>query len=185
MPSPATRNDPDQDASALFLQSTLREKLLEHLFVGDLLRTMWRQGRRDIEILRAEVDSSGYDLVLDYNGIVRHVQLKSSHQQARTRSVNVAIKLSRKPAGCVIWIEFDAETLELGPYRWLGGASNAPLLLEGYRPAHHTRRGRGGVRNERPGLRTVGIKRFQSVETMQELIERLFGDAINSLSKSR
>jgi hypothetical protein len=48
-----------------FLQSSLREKLLEHLFIGELLRRLWRLGRRDIEVLRAEIDASGYDLVLE------------------------------------------------------------------------------------------------------------------------
>jgi len=42
-----------------FLHSSLREKVLEHLFVGDLLRCLWRPGRRDIELLRAEVDYAG------------------------------------------------------------------------------------------------------------------------------
>ena len=165
----------DHDASALFLQSSLREKVLEHLFIGELLRTLWREGRRDIEILRAEVDSSGYDLVLECNGVLRHVQLKSSHRQARTRSVNVSLNLGRKPAGCVIWIEFDAATLELGPYYWLSGLPGTRLSLDGYKTTRHTRAGRGGIRNERPSLRSVARKHFQSIETMNELIELLFG----------
>jgi hypothetical protein len=42
-----------------FLYSSLREKVLEHLFVGDVLRCLWRRGARDIELLRAEVDAAG------------------------------------------------------------------------------------------------------------------------------
>jgi hypothetical protein len=61
-----------------FLQSSLREKLLEHVFIGELLRCLWRLGRRDIEVLRAEIDASGYDLVLECNGVLRYVQFKSS-----------------------------------------------------------------------------------------------------------
>ena len=60
--------------TAHFLESGLREKVLEHLFVGDLLRCLWRKGARDIEVLRAEVDRAGYDLVLECNGVLRHVQ---------------------------------------------------------------------------------------------------------------
>jgi hypothetical protein len=33
-----------------FLQSSLREKLPEHVFIGELLRCLWRLGRRDIEV---------------------------------------------------------------------------------------------------------------------------------------
>jgi hypothetical protein len=61
-----------------YLQSSLREKLLEHLFIGELVQELWKQGRRDIEILRGEIDFAGYDLVLECNGVLRHVQLKSS-----------------------------------------------------------------------------------------------------------
>ena len=50
--------------TAHFLDSALREKVIEHLFVGDLLRCLWCQGSRDIEILRAEVDRAGYDITV-------------------------------------------------------------------------------------------------------------------------
>src|SRR5271169_991558 len=89
-----------------FLQSSLREKLLEHVFIGELLKCLWRRGRRDIEVLRAEIDTSGYDLVLECNGVLRYVQLKSSHRDATTRDVNVNLSLAKKPGACVIWIIF-------------------------------------------------------------------------------
>jgi hypothetical protein len=82
-----------------YLQSSLREKLLEHVFVGELLRCLWRNNRRDVEVLRAEIDSSGYDLVLECNGMLRHVQFKSSHRDARTRKVNIHVNLAKKRAG--------------------------------------------------------------------------------------
>ena len=43
--------------------------------------------RRDIEVLRAEIDASGYDLVLECNGVLRYVQFKSSYRTATTRDV--------------------------------------------------------------------------------------------------
>jgi hypothetical protein len=171
IPTPAS----DSDASALFLQSSLREKVLEHLFIGELLRTLWIAGRRDIEVLRAEVDSSGYDVVLECNGVLRHVQLKSSHRHAKTRRVNVAVNLGNKPAGCVVWIEFDAQTLELGPFWWLGSKPNSALSIAGHRAARHTRAGLDGVRGERPGLRSISRANFSRVESMAGLIEILFG----------
>ena len=45
--------------------SSAREKVLEHLFVGELLRCLWRRGIRNMEVLRAEVDMGGYDLVVE------------------------------------------------------------------------------------------------------------------------
>jgi hypothetical protein len=35
-----------------FTHSTLRERIVEHAFVGDVLRTLWRLGVTDVEILR-------------------------------------------------------------------------------------------------------------------------------------
>src|SRR5437773_3721312 len=73
--------------------SSLREQALGHLFLGELLAEMWRSNQRDIEVLRAEVDRAGYDLVLESNGFVRHIQLKSSFIGSKVRNVSVSTKL--------------------------------------------------------------------------------------------
>ena len=44
--------------------SSLREKIVEHLFVGAALKTLWARDIVDAEILRSEHDSYGYDLVM-------------------------------------------------------------------------------------------------------------------------
>ena len=41
--------------------SSYREKLLEHLVVGEVLRYLWCQGVTTAESLRPEVDGGGYD----------------------------------------------------------------------------------------------------------------------------
>ena len=87
--------------------SSLREELIEHIFVGDLLRWLWERSIYDIEVLRPEVDNGGYDLLLECNGIARHVQFKSTHRHGRARHVKVSQKLARRPSGCVIWVLFD------------------------------------------------------------------------------
>src|SRR5438105_4576529 len=92
-----------------FLQSSLREKLIEHLFIGDLMRCLWRRGCREVEILRAEVDYSGYDVVVECSGVLRHIQLKSSYRGAKTDNVNISVSLTRKPCGCVVWTMFDPD----------------------------------------------------------------------------
>ena len=97
---PPSRNMTDPSHS---LESSLREKVLEHLFVGDLLRCLWCRGSRDIEVLQTEVDRGGYDLVLESNGFLRHVQLKASYRSAKTSRVGININLAKKPSGCVIW----------------------------------------------------------------------------------
>ena len=74
----------------------------------------------DLEILRSEVDAAGYDIVFELRGVVRHVQLKTSHGTAKTARQKLNSKLSEKPSGCAVWIVFDAVTLELGPFYWFG-----------------------------------------------------------------
>lgn len=43
---------------------------------GELLRSLWRTGRRDFEVLRSEVDRSGYDLVIECAGVLRRSRFK-------------------------------------------------------------------------------------------------------------
>src|SRR6478735_1253223 len=82
----------------------MSETVLEHAFIADLSRTLWRQGFRDFEILRAEVDRGGYDLVIARGGVMRHIQLKSSHLAGTAAGVPIQLALGAKPGGCVIWM---------------------------------------------------------------------------------
>lgn len=153
--------------------SSYREKLLEHLFVGEVLRTLWKKGIKEAEFLRPEVDNGGYDIVLAYKDIVRHIQLKSSYEGAKTAKQTVNMKLGEKPSGCVVWIYFN-EDLELTRYRWFGGPPRKPLPDMSELPiAKHTKGNASGTKLFRPNLRVV--KRFQPVESIDELIERLLG----------
>lgn len=166
---------PDSRTRALYTDSSLREKIVEYGFVGELLRALWRRGQRDIEVLRAEVDRGGYDLVLHCNGVTRHVQLKSSHREAATAKVTVNLKLAEKMSGCVIWILFDRETLELGPFLWFGGKPGEPLADLGTKIARHTKANSHGQKLEKPGHRVVERRRFVALNSMAGLIHALFG----------
>ncbi len=165
---------PEADTSWLFTQSSAREKLLEHLFVGELLRFLWQKGVRDVEVLRSEVDSSGYDLVIECRGHLRHIQLKTSHQRATGSSQNINSRLAGKPSGCVVWIRFDPETLALGPFLWLGGKPGKPLPPLGEKIGRHTKGNSKGVKAARPNIRVVPKRQFESVATIGGLAQRLF-----------
>ena len=155
--------------------SSAREKLLEHLFVGELMRHLWISGRRDIELLRSEVDNGSYDLVLECNGVTRHIQLKASHRGSKTAKVNININLARRPSGCVVWILFDEDTLQLGPYLWFGGAPGEPLPSLGDKIARHTKADAAGLKKERAGLRVVKRAEFQKLVSLTEVVQALFG----------
>ena len=66
-------------ASNHSLYSRYREMLIEHLFAGEVMRDLWLSGVERIEVLKPQVDDGGYDLVLEARGVVRHVQLKTTH----------------------------------------------------------------------------------------------------------
>src|SRR5260370_29363772 len=111
--------------------SSLREQALGHVFLGQLLTFMWQSGARDIEVLKSEVDRGGYDVVLEANGIIRHVQLKSSFRGSKVREVDVRTKLLRKPGGCILWLEIDSESPAIERYFLVCGQGRDPV--PGYR----------------------------------------------------
>jgi hypothetical protein len=155
--------------------SSSREKVLEHLLIGELLRCMWRKGIWDMEVLRGEVDMAGYDIVFEAGGIIRHVQLKSCHRTATTSQVGINVGLAKKPSGCVIWTHFDPITLELGPFLWFGGAPGAPLPGLGEVVGKHTKANREGVKAERPNIRVLKRRQFTVLPNVEALVDALFG----------
>ena len=132
--------------------STTLSKALELRFVGALSAALWRNGCRDFEILRSETDTGGYDVVVDAKGVVRHIQLKATVAGGKRTSVTVNTRLSDKPAGCVVWMRYNPETLELGPFRFLGAGPRKPLSALGDKVARHTPRKRGRTEGVPSGI---------------------------------
>lgn len=150
--------------------------MLEHLFVGAVMRHLWLDGFARLEMLKPQVDNSGYDLVLESNSITRHVQLKASHHGAATPKVNIHSSLAKKVSGCIIWIYFDPASLALGPFLWFGGEPGSELPdISSFKIATHTKRNALGVKTLRPNIYTIPKARFERIETLPELVDRLFG----------
>ena len=160
--------------------SSLRASILEHLFLGQLLRELWRRGDRNIELLRAEVDASGYDIVVACNGQVRYIQLKTSHGKAKTTSVPINVGLQDRPGGCVVWIRFDKTDMTLGPFLWFGGKPGDGLPSLGDQVGRHTRRSGDRGRNDRPAIRMLKKKDFKEIQSIPDLIITLFGPSSSS-----
>jgi hypothetical protein len=136
---------------------------------------MWRSGRRDIEVLKSEVDRGGYDLVLEANGVIRHIQLKSSFRGSKVREVDISMKLLQKPSGCILWIEFDPESLAIERFYWFGGPAQSPLPGLGVRVSRHSKGDSIGRKNERLIHRVLTRGRFDALTDIGEVVERLFG----------
>jgi hypothetical protein len=155
--------------------SSLRESILEHLFLGELLRSLWCSGVHRIELLRAEVDAAGYDLVLECAGVMRHIQLKSSFSGSKTARVNVNTALAAKPSGCVIWIVFNTQTMKLEHFYWLGSRPGRKIPDLGNRIGRHTKGTSVGKKNPRPEIRVIGKRRFKKLPDVAAVARELMG----------
>jgi hypothetical protein len=155
--------------------SVLREKIVEHLFIGQLLRLIWSEGIRDIEVLKPEVDRAGYDIVVAVNGIVRHIQLKAMRKGGKRTRVDLSTRLTERRGGCVVWLVVDEASFELGPFYWLGSEPHLPLVLNSERVGRHTKGNAKGEKLERPMMRTLNRGDFTQFESMSELKKVLFG----------
>jgi hypothetical protein len=159
---------------AHYLRSSYREKLIEHLFVGELLRLSWLKGDYNLEISKPEVDASGYDIIAEANGIIRHIQLKTSLKGSSTSNQKVHLALSGKPSGCVIWIFFNKQ-LNLIEFLFFGGRPNEPLPdISGFKIAKHTKGNAQGKKAERPNLRVINKGQFTKYDSLDKLYENLF-----------
>ncbi|TDJ71419.1 MAG: hypothetical protein E2O39_08410 [Planctomycetota bacterium] len=157
-------------------QASYREALLEHLFVGAVLRALWLAGPVHAEVLKPQVDDAGYDIVVESKGILRHIQLKSSFLGAKTASQKIHRRLAEKPGGCVVWIMFDPETLDLGPFLWFGSPPGEPLPdLRSFKIARHTKGDATGHKALRPMIRVVPKGRFTRLDTIEDVVGVLFG----------
>jgi hypothetical protein len=69
-------------------------------------------------------------------------------------------------------------TLKFDHFLWFGGAPGSPLPnLDGFRIATHNKRNAAGFKTERPNIRLVPKAAFQRVDSIDEIIVRLFGDS--------
>jgi hypothetical protein len=161
--------------TAPYLASSRLEKLLEHRFLAALGTHLWCRGTRDSDILHSEVDAHGHDLVIECQGTIRHIQLKAMVRGGKRRDVGVAVALAQRPSGCVVWMEYDPLTLDLGSFLWFGSEPGEPLPAPGGRIARHTKGNAAGVKAKRPGLRLVRRSAFERIDDIGVLAERLFG----------
>lgn len=156
------------------LASHTLESILEHRFLADCGSILWSRGIYDFEVLHAESDNAGYDLVIEANGFVRHIQLKSMVTGGTRSRINVHRALANKPSGCVIWIIYNLEDLSAQQFLWFGGKAGESLPDIGDRSVKHSRANSDGVKAIRPALRNIPKGWFDKVATMEELVAMLF-----------
>lgn len=160
-------------------QSVYRERLLEHLLIGELLKYSWLHARATLEVSQPSIDRSGHDVVLEAYGVTRHLQLKSSSHVAKTLAQKVHVGLASKPSGCVVWTRFDRFTIKLGPFLFFGADPGLPLpALDAFKTAKHTKGNKEGVKKDRPNLRVVRMSQFREIADIPALYVALFGNSV-------
>jgi hypothetical protein len=179
---PEQRRDKPKDVGApdaTYLKSTFYQQLVEHVFIAEVLQEAWFGFDQVVEVLRAEVDASGYDVVFECGGVLRHIQLKTSKRDGKRKSVNVNIALANKPGGCVVWLlrEDDRTTRRVGlAYLFFGGMPGEKLpALDGFGVGKHSKGDSTGKKSKRPAIRLIPKTKFTKVESVRELVEKLFG----------
>lgn len=185
---------PASQATAESLKSTFHEQVVEHIFIAELLQEAWLRYDKVVEVMRSEVDAYGYDLVLECNGIVRHVQLKASDYEAKTSFQKIGLALGAKPSGCVVWIKRarQPEKRFKLTYLFFGNEPKHKLddLMEMdasgkyiFPEATHTKPSKDGSYKSRPAIRKVKraffkppqVKGGRNDMSMAELFIHLFG----------
>ncbi len=155
--------------------SVLREKVIERAFLAELSRSLLLDMAMPFEVLRSEFDAFGYDVVIEANRVLRHIQLKATVASGSRAHVDVQLALADKPGGCVVWVFVDRETLRLGPFLWYGGEPGQPLPLLGDRAVRHTRGDSEGIKKVRAGLRRLPKGAFARFDRVDDLVKAMFG----------
>jgi hypothetical protein len=86
------------------------EDIMEHAFLSEVLQHCWFILHRRVEVIRPDVDAGGYDLVLEANERIRHVQLKSRWGGgASTVKTSINSRLRDHLDPCVVSISWQAD----------------------------------------------------------------------------
>jgi len=163
------------------VNSSAWEHVLEHIFLSDLLQEAWFSRGAVVDVLHTSVDAFGYDVVLEHNGVIRHVQLKGRMLAGTRNRYKVNSLLESRPSGCVVWMGWErrpgTNRIALS-YRWFGGEPGQPLPSLGSRVATHSKGDSSGNKGARPAIRIVPLGRFETLNGIHELLDRLFGPLI-------
>lgn len=168
----ATRNTVSREL--LSQHSTLIEKTLERHLAGAISSELLLR-RHTFDLLHGDCDRDGHDLVIEANGVTRHIQLKSQVLGGKATTINAHVGLTRRPSGCIVWMTWDPLTVRPIGWRFFGRAPGERIPLLGSKIASHSRGNKDGQKGLRPDHRIILASRFERVNSLEELVDRLFG----------
>ncbi|MFN0156940.1 MAG: hypothetical protein ACKVRP_02580 [Bacteroidota bacterium] len=166
------------NAEDKYLKSSFYEQLTEHAFISEVLQEAWFRFGEVVDVCRSEIDATGYDIMLECRGIIRHVQLKSSDKDSKAANQKVNIALSARPSGCIVWLFRKEDPVNyriILKYRFFGKKPGRPLDLSKFRVARHTKGNSKGIKGERPNIRIIPKKEFVPIDDTKGILQKLFG----------
>ena len=171
---------PDRDPTLITGSPAFERRCWSTSLYRSLLQEAWFRYGMTIEVLHSEVDSAGYDLVLEFGGVIRHVQLEDSRPMPRPRVKRSIWRWRRSRAaawcGCSTGQEPTVAALSLS-YRFFGNGPGEPLpSLQDRKIARHTKANAQGIKAERPALRVLTRADFSAELSLAELMVSLFGE---------
>jgi len=170
----------DAYTKALTLRSSHVENILTHALIAAIGQELWRRSPNlDLQVFNAEVDDSGFDLVLGCGGCMRYIQIKQTHLRGKAIKYSLRQHFAQVVGGCAVVLVYGAETLEINHCLFYGGGSGETMSPIEHLPRTHSpgRRTAEGVRKIREHYRDVPRKSFLGPLNIGELVDCLFPGA--------
>ena len=161
---------------ALSQHSRYIENALRHVFLAQLFKAVWKHDfKGKLHIYNNEVDDSGFDLVARSGDVTRHIQLKATHTDGKAKRISAHADLASAQGGCIVWMSYDAETLDIRDYRFFGQAAGQTIADISLLPATRTtRRDIHGKRKARLKHHDIGLSQFSASLKIEGLRAVLF-----------
>ncbi len=157
------------------LYSQLRESITTHAFLAAIGTEIWRRGHFDAEILRAEFDAGGHDLVITANGVTRHIQLKAVKISGKSAYWDTSQRLADQPSGCVVVLHIDDQDLRIHRSGLFAAPPGDPLPdITSFRKSKHDKGDSKGRKAVRKGRWDVPKSKFDIYEQVAALYNAMF-----------
>jgi hypothetical protein len=153
------------------------ENILTHALVAAIAQDLWRRDPwLDVQVFKAEVDDSGFDLVLGCNGAMRYIQIKQTHLKGKVAKYSLRQDFPQMAGACAVVIVYDAVTLETDHCLFFGGPPDSTMPDIGDNPVTQSpgRRTAKGVRKIRENFRDVARSHFLGPLSIPQLVDLLF-----------
>lgn len=158
-------------------RSSYIENVLRHALIAELSCIAWkRDPLTGLQVFNAEVDDSGFDVVLGVESQLRYVQLKQAHSEKTPSHCSVRLSFSNIAGSCVVLMSYSLNELRLMQFRFFGGQPDKPManIAELRHSKSPGRRNEAGQRKVRVNYRDIPVSKFQGPLSAERLFDILF-----------